>query len=72
MRTKITSTWTSDEAGIAEVEGTIPESEKAKLMCRYHSGNHPRIVVYHEVPSDREIEFIKELALPKVCHYVLL
>ena len=50
-------------------------------MCRYNAGKHPylnigpfkeeevylnpRIVIYHEFVTDKEIETIKELATPR-------
>ena len=55
---------------------------KSKLFCRYSYGQHPyltiapykeedvflkpRILLYHEVLSDKEISTIKELATPRV------
>jgi len=62
-------------------EEFITEEQKSKLMCRYTTGRHlylligpvkeeevylnPRIVIYHEMVSDREIDTIKELAIPR-------
>lgn len=62
-------------------EVTIPASEKAKLKCRYTSlGNpylllarvkeeeaylKPRIVIFHDIIYDSEIETIKKLAQPR-------
>ncbi len=55
---------------------------KSKLTCRYFYGFHPfmriapvkeeevylkpRLVVYHEVITDRELDVVKRLATPRV------
>jgi len=62
-------------------EEFISEEERSKLMCRYSTGKHlymligpvkeeevylkPRIVIYHDIISDSEIETIKSLATPR-------
>ena len=62
-------------------EQFIPVEEKSKLMCRYSTGRHPaltigpvkeeevylnpRIVLYHGIVPDSEIETVKQLATPR-------
>ena len=62
-------------------ENFLSDEYKAKLSCRYYHGKHPflklgpvkeelmhlkpRIVVYHDVVSDSEIETIKSMATPR-------
>ena len=65
----------------------IPVEEKSRLLCRYSSGKHsslligpmkeeevylnPRIVVYHDFLTPREIETIKDMSIPSLgCHNV--
>ena len=62
-------------------EEFTPLEEKSKLLCRYSSGKHsflligpmkeeevylnPRIVLYHDFLTPREIETIKDMATPR-------
>lgn len=62
-------------------EEFISDAERSKLTCRYYAGRHdylligpvkeeeifllPRIVVYHDFITDREIETIQEMATPR-------
>lgn len=55
---------------------------QAKLFCRYRHNNHPYLILqpvkeellldspaiylFHDIISDRDIEKIKEIALPRV------
>lgn len=63
-------------------EVKLPEAKRSQLLCRYHFGKDPslligphkeeeanldpRVVVYHDVLSDNEIDLIKGLATPIV------
>ena len=62
-------------------EEFVPEAIRSKLVCRYSLGRHPylligpikeeevylqpRIVVYHDIVSDKQIKTIQELATPR-------
>ena len=62
-------------------EDTVSDNEKSKMFCRYSSGHHPflligpikeeevylnpRIVVFHDLISECEINTIKEMTLPR-------
>ena len=62
-------------------EEFITVGERSKLTCRYYTGHHlylligpvkeeevylqPRIVLYHDIITDREIDTIKHLATPR-------
>lgn len=62
-----------------------PAEITSQLKCRYVNNNNPflliapfkleeaylqpRIVIYHDVMSDNEIETIKRLAQPRVRHF---
>jgi len=62
-------------------EEFVPQDMKSKLVCRYTTGKHPflilgpvkeeevylkpRIVLFHELITDSEIETIKKLATPR-------
>jgi prolyl 4-hydroxylase len=62
-------------------EEFITVAERSKMLCRYSTGRHPflligpvkeeevyfepRIVLYHDIISDKELDTIKELATPR-------
>jgi len=62
-------------------EEFISEEDRSKLLCRYSTGKHlyliigpvkeeevylnPRIVIYHDLVSDSELETVKSLATPR-------
>merc|ERR1711892_90233 len=62
-------------------EEFITEEERSKLMCRYSTGKHlyliigpvkeeevylnPRIVLYHDIVTENELETVRSLATPR-------
>ena len=63
-------------------EEFITEEERSQLLCRYSSGRHPyltigpvkeeeifldpRIVIFHDLVSDTELETVRSLAAPSL------